>query len=190
MSGLKDALLEDPTYIYVTLAIAAVAAAAVWYRRRTRGPLIVLAAVCGSAGIVYAVEALVVTDRERIVAATEQIARRVPTEAPAVLQRYLTDDFAGEFRGRRIDKARAIQAARENVGAYGISEVRISRVEVRLSGRFADVEVGTLIVPEGRRPVPVQWSLSWVKLEEGWRIRSLKDYRIGLSFPQRESPRP
>jgi len=170
MDAIKRAFLEDPLYVYAALGIAAFVLAAAWYERRRRLWLN-LAACAVLLGVgVGLVEHLVVTDRERIVAALHEIAKAVETRQLDRAAEYVDEDYGGW----KLTRKALIAAGKLAVRTYDIREVRfVGQPTVDLRGAAgADCRVRTVVHRgEAGRPVPLSWELEWIKRPGGWRIR-------------------
>ena len=84
MDALKRAVFEDPTWVYAALAVIAAVLAASWFARRSRRLLAMMAIPVVLAGVVFAVERWVKTDREIIIERTSEIARLIESDQTAL----------------------------------------------------------------------------------------------------------
>lgn len=167
---ITTALFEDPIWLYVVLGVIEAALVALWWgqpgRRVTIGLLVPL--VLG--GAVFFISRAVVTDRERITAATRAIIQDIRDGNTDVLAQYLDD----EYRGFCGTKPRAVEACRAAIGRYGPRAVTIRQMEVQPVGPTAQMRVTTLIAPSKRQPgsrlARLKWEVRWDKRPQGWRI--------------------
>jgi len=74
MESLRETFFEDPFYVYVFLALLGLVVVGVWYSRRRTGLLLWLALLGAIGAGVYVLERAVVTDREQIRAALDEMA--------------------------------------------------------------------------------------------------------------------
>jgi GNAT superfamily N-acetyltransferase len=177
MDAIETMLFEDPFYLYLALGLGVVLLGGVWFHRReTKWLLWALLLVCMGAGL-YAVERAVVTDRERIRLALDDIARCVQAGDLDGASVYLDEKFTGWGVGAlRMGRAATVLAIKGYRSAYGIARVRyVGDRPVTLTGKDrAEGVVQTMVFygtgdPPGR--VLLAWKLEWVKRPEGWRIR-------------------
>ena len=194
MEALKTALFENPLYLYIALAIAELVLVGLWYERRGRRQLAYLAIPLGIAAVVFAVETLVVTDREHITNGLREIAREVETfhgqPHLEAAQRYLAEDvvvdFGSEAGGVNLTKDQALKAARLVLDRSPITNVRFMNLQVEVREHSADTEFATFISFETRELGPqntsLQWTLRWSKRPEGWRIARVEKPEYGLGL--------
>jgi hypothetical protein len=173
MESLKTALFEDPFYVYLLLGIAGVIALGVWYGRRSAKPLGALLAVAAAAGGVFLLDRAVVTDREQIWAAYDDIAEAVAQHDIERVASHL--DL--KYRGWGGLRTAAILAAEAAVKSYNIREVRyVGRREVTVTGNTADSRVTTSIHYGGDASRPSRilrgWKVEWIRREDGWKVRA------------------
>ncbi|MBS3735272.1 MAG: hypothetical protein KGY99_10165 [Phycisphaerae bacterium] len=170
MSAIERLLFEQPLYVYLALALGELILAAVWYERRSRRALALLAIPLVLAGVVFAVERIVRTDREVIRAASYRIAHGLAAGDTEPLAAHLSDDFGGSFAPRR----RALQEAREAVRRYSVTAVELGKMNVTLDDGRAEMTVTTTIAGEAAGMAGryrITWRLTWAHEPDGvWRI--------------------
>lgn len=170
MDTITTALFEDPIWIYVVLGVIEAALVARWWGQPERRATIGLLVPLVLAGAVFFISRAVVTDRERVRAATWAIIQDIQDGNTDVLAEYLDD----EYRGFSGTKPQAVEACRLAIGRYGLRAVTVRQMEVQLVGRTAQMRVTTLIVPSkrqaGGRPVRLKWDVRWANRPQGWRI--------------------
>ena len=196
MESLKTAFFESPTYVYISLAIAELVLAAIWYERRNRRTAMALAVPVLLAGLVFAVEALVVTDREYITAALQAMAEEAETGSGsdsaefAAGRKYLDDavrvDLGGSYGGVNLSKAQTIEAARRVLRQLNVAKVAVPKLVVEVDGRRAKTHFTTIITftskELGEQRTSLIWDLQWTKREDGWRITRVEKPQAGLEF--------
>ena len=177
MDWLRTSLLEDPFYLYLGLGLAVAALLAGWYSRR-RGRLLLAAGVLAAIGVgVYILERAVVTDREKIRAALDDIAAAVERGDIDAAGAWLDEKYTGWGVGNlRLGKSAAILAAKVVVNTYKVRQVQyLGKPEITVSGKTAASRLRTAVhygrQGEGGGRVLLAWEVEWVKRTEGWRIR-------------------
>jgi len=186
METIETTLFEDPFVIYFILALAAAAIIALWRTGGRSGRwlatrLLIVAVVAGG---VFAIERLVVTDREQIQLALRDIASSVPAGRIDHAMTYIDENYRGWGRppgtsiSARASLTMAIKAARAN---YPVREIKLAgtpRIEV--AGKLAQCKVIAIItyLSEGK---PVKHAMAgnvkWIKRPEGWRIEGAEHTR-------------
>jgi hypothetical protein len=186
METIETALFEDPLVIYVILALAAAAVIALWRTGGRSGRWLAarLLIVAVLAGGVFAIERLVVTDREQIQLALRDIASSVPAGRIDHAMTYLDDKYIGWGSSRVVPAgaARAVVAAAVKlaVANYQVRGIKIGKPQIKVTGKLAECKVVASItyVSEGSLIPHIQtWKIEWIKRPEGWRIKGAKPTR-------------
>lgn len=179
MDEAKRVLFESPTYLYVALVVAELALAGIWYERRSRRVAMLLVVPILLAGVVFAIEAAVVTNREQIIEAAREIVADLNEGKTDTLDKYLDDEFSGFY----LNKKRAITVAKIELGSKNIARIKLTRIVVDVSGRTAKMRAGTAItIKEYNTTVPILWNVYWVKRSDGWRIAGVDEPEKGVEF--------
>jgi hypothetical protein len=171
MAGIKTALLEEPFYIYVALGFAELVLAAIWRERRGRRWALALLVPPVLAGMVFAVEAAVETDREQITRALREIAADAEAGSTAAGARYLDDAYDG-FGGSREG---VVSHAERTLRSFEIAHVGFVNLRVDVDGRRARTTFSSIIGFRSRGggaegKTSLVWDIQWVRREQGWRI--------------------
>lgn len=181
MESLKEMLFEDPTAIYVVLALVWLVLALIWRRYPNRRTAAALAVPFVLAGGVFLLSRLVETDREQITRSVHEIAEAINEGRYADVGAYLEDGFG--ISGQRIaDIPEAIDLLSRRAGQFRLGQVKVTHVDVVIEGRLADVQVQTMITRGDSRKVPVRWDLTWAEDSGRWRIRNLDRYQVKISL--------
>lgn len=149
-----------------------------WSRRRT--VLTGRMAVAGLAAIplLVAVQLLVTTDRERIIAICGELARAAGQADVMAFGGHISEDFQ-IVEGQRVwGKAELLDAFEQVLRRWDIEEERLGKFETVVSGDSAETTFratcrlisNDLMVP---RHVS-KWELSLVKIEGKWRVTHMK----------------
>lgn len=151
------------------LGIVELAVFRVWLRRRTKGAALRLLVPPILAGVFLLLAALVVTDRETIRIALQQIADDYQAERLDAAATYLDGDYEG-FGG---EKDSLLALARQTRGKHPIQSIRVTRLVSNVQGRRATTDITTVVHLKdsvGGGAYSFAWSLGWVKRGAGWRI--------------------
>jgi len=183
MDTIKATLFEDPTYIYISLAFAELALAALWYERRTRTWLRALLVPPLLAAGVVALAALVETDREQILRAVDEMARDAEAGKVDAFERWLDDQFTGAYGA----KAKAIDNARAEIRRYQIKEVAVmKKLTLDIAEDRARLRLSTIITfRDIGDKIPLMWDVRWVRREPGWRVLEVDQPRMGMDLRDR-----
>jgi len=182
---MKALFFEDPFWLYGLLVMVEGVGLVIWRRQRTRESALRLLVPPALAALIFAVATLVVTDRERITAAVNEIAKEVSEGRTTALEKFLDNDFHMTVHGEALDKAKTLKRARKTLAKHRIRKVKIKRLQVEVSGSTATVRMITAVGVEGagfRGGVPLVWTLRWIKRGKQWRILESTQPRIGTSY--------
>ena len=171
MDSLKTALFENPLGIYIALGAAEVVLLLIWRARRTKRSAAALAAGPILAGIVLLVAALVVTNREQIQSACDEIAEAVNHRDLASVERHLDEDFAGPYQPTE----KLIRLADNAIRQYNLNTISLRILNLEFTDRQAIMKlrtwfrVGTTGDEEIGHAV-LDWKIFWIQRPDGWRI--------------------
>jgi len=195
MESLKTALFEAPLYIYLSLVVAEFVLAAIWYERRSRRLAAWLAAPILLAGMVFGLEALVVTDREQITASLREIAEEVQAgdgsdlrldTAQCCLDANVRVDLGSGHGGMDLTKSQALEAGRRVIREYGVTHVGFVNLHVDVEDSQAAAHFTTIVTFRSREfgetRTSLIWDVHWTRRDAGWRITRVEKPRRGLEF--------
>ena len=175
MDTLKQWFLEDPTYVYIALAVVELILAAAWYYRRSGQYGWALLVPVILAGGVIALDRAVETDREQIRRTVREIAAEFSQGGLDIARKCIDETYHG-FGG---NKAKLLGRAEDLNRQRHLKSVKIKRCRIDVSGRRAEMEVTTVIhlsdSSAGGGVMWLLWKVNWVKRPEGWRIERLSD---------------
>ena len=180
MESLRETFFEDPFYVYVFLALLGLVVVGVWYSRRRTGLLLWLALLGAIGAGVYVLERAVVTDREQIRAALDEMAAAAARQDMDAIARHVDEKFRvfDSYVGRGLGKAATLLAARGALAMWSIREVRFvgdPEDDLQIDGRsHAEGTVRTtLLYGKGKLPRRYYraWRLEWVRRADGWKLR-------------------
>ncbi len=176
METLKRLLFETPLAVYVILALAEAAVAAIWHGRRTRRWTRALLVAPVLAAMVGLTAYLVKTDMEQISSAMTDIARSIETGDLNAADVYLDPSCqAPTPTGKPLNKDELIQIGRMAVSRRPVKQLRTIVPETRIADNKALTKVKVRIILESGEFVDTAWCLEWAKRkagsnEAGWRI--------------------
>ena len=182
METIKTALFEDPFSVYLVLALAAAAIIVLWRTGGRSGGWLAarLLVVAAFAGGVFAIERLVVTDREQIQLALRDIAVSVPAGRIDHAMTYLDE----KYRGWGEFKPGVVLAVKLAVAKYQIQEIRlIGKPPIKVAGKLAECKISAIVLYsfEGTpSKYPMAWNVKWIKRQEGWRIEDAETTTNGV----------
>ncbi len=182
---MRELFFEDPFWVYVMLVAIEIFLLIFWWRSSDNSKAKWLLVPILAGGLVFAVEAMVETDREKLIKAVNSIAADVKNERLDVLESMISEDFKGEFQGRSLDKEESMELAREAMNTHGVTGLEIRNIDVKMKedGRSASMVVVTRINlrylgPRGS--LLLRWSLLWKKIEGRWYIVYGETPRVGV----------
>lgn len=170
MDAIKHMLLEDPMVLYIALAVVEVGLLGLWSRRRNRRQAAWLLIPPVLAGLLALVSGLVTTDREQIIEATEALTADVSAGSVDAFRTYLDTEFTAEIAGSSFDRAAALDYAQRAVEQFDIERVWITDPTVEVTDGRAEMYVGSWVVFRGGQRTKLEWHLTWIQREAGWRL--------------------
>jgi hypothetical protein len=181
METIETTLFEDPFSIYVILVLAGAAIVVAWRAGGRSGRWLAtrLLIVAVLAGGTFAIERLVVTDREQIQLALRDIAASVPAGRIDHAMTYLDEKYLGWGRNR-VGAAAAVRgvvtaAVKSAVANYQVQDISlVGKPRIEVAGPLAECKV-TAIITYKSEAAPTKhvmaWNVKWIKRPEGWRIQ-------------------
>lgn len=170
MESLKVTFFEDPVRAYVVLAVAEAMLLLAWRATRTRRSLLYLLIPPVLAGGVLALAALVVTDRERIEAASRAIAAAVEAGDVGAVARHVDEQYGGYCGSREA----LLEMARRTHAAMGLRKVRIVASRIDVEGAEARMTVRTAVAYDGGAfgagGMGITWRVRWARRADGWKV--------------------
>ncbi len=173
METLKATFFENPFTVYLILVAVAVGLIVMWRTAGRSGRwlatgLLILAILAGG---IFAMEKLVVTDREQMGLILKDIAESVPAGRIDHAMTYLDEKYFGWGKFKPA-VALAVKAA---IARYDIQKVSLfGDPTIEVDGKLAKCKVSAMITyklkGESTRH-PMAWHVKWIKRPEGWRIQ-------------------
>lgn len=172
METIKRLFLEDPTWVYIILAAGELILAATLYYRRSRRYAWGLIVPVLLGGIVFALDSVVVTDREQIRQTMREIADEFAQGRLDTARKSIDENYYG----LRNNKSALLAFSEAETSRGRVKSVKITRCRINVVGRRAEMKITTVIHLSddlGGGVMPFLWKVNWVKRPEGWRIEKL-----------------
>ncbi len=178
-----ETFFENPLYIYFALALAELVLVVIWYEKRTSRWVLSLVIPVVLAGVVGLVAHLVVTDRERIIAAVKDIARSVESGQLQQLPDHLDRDFTARLEGLRVGKRQVVALCNSRISRWRIRRVSFAKMKVEVASEEAKMHVVTILTyGEDSRRTPLIWDAVWIKRGGSWLILRVAEPKHGIEF--------
>ena len=139
MESIQTALFEEPLVIYIILGIIAIVGLVIFKKQRTRKSARTLLLALASGAAVFAISTLVVTDREQIYAATDEIALAINSDNIQSVERFIDDDFAA--KGPYATRAKAIRWIKHNIKQFEITNVTLTIISLDIPSDQAEMQI-------------------------------------------------
>ncbi len=169
MSFLSAFLFESRAAFYVFSALALVIAYALWLRTEAARRKWIFPAALAACGGLFALQALVTTERERLHLAIEETVAAVQARDLAGVISRISDEFASDG----MDRVQFEQYVKSTFQRTEISDTRIGAGATDVNGNEATTEftaTATVRLETGVQRVPSQWEVKWVREPEGWKM--------------------
>jgi len=171
-------IFEDPTWLYVILAMVWIVLAGLWWSRRSKMLAVSLCIPVLAVGALILVDHLVVTDREEIVQALGDLSGHLDNRRYDALADCLADDFSTPGLENNTGKFAVENLCKVTCERFKVTRFIIKSVDVDISsdGIAATVTVGTLVFTDGGSSrIPIRWIMQMVKKDDRWLIQKISD---------------
>ncbi len=132
-----------------------------------------LPAALGVVVLLFVVQSLVVTERERILSALDVFIKAIESENIAVIRTVVSDSY--EMEGMNADDFVAYTA--RFLEAWNVSDVRYRRRDVDVEGETATMTLGLTATAGQKKEVGQThagtWEFGWVRENDSWKIISV-----------------
>ncbi len=168
METIKANICEDPIYVFISLAVAVLVMLVLWHSNRKTLYLQLIIVPVILAGVVFAMDYYIITDREQIDQAVLAIVTDLEAGKLDAADYYLDDKFAGY----KINKILLLKFAQAQLDKLQIENINLSHDTVTITGKQADMTVTSVLDLGGKfkGKYALKWQLHWVKRPQGWRI--------------------
>jgi len=185
MDTIQSILFETSVYVYIVLATVELVVGFLWWERRAERSgrkflyALIVPPVLGV--VLLMATALVVTDRQQIRRAAQEIVADVSRGNSGALEKYLDKNFVCRYEGRRIERNLVIALIESQKSRYAIDEIEITDASIEVdSAEYATMRATTRMA--GREPGlgmgfsgRVEFVLKWVKRQDGWKIHECEE---------------
>lgn len=174
METVKLLLFERPAAIYWALFFAELICLLALWRLRSRRALLAALVPAVLAGLVLGVSHLVVTERERLMAATDGLRIAAVAGDMAAFGSLIDKAYEDGEHG----KAEVVDAVQFAVKRLGLEAVKWDHLELAVDGPDGQVSFRAFLHTskplDGMRggPLMMRWRLWWARRPGGWRVVS------------------
>jgi len=183
-------LFERPLLLVPVLVAVQLVLIGVWSRRRTRGARRVMFAGFIAFALLVLLQALVVTDRERLVASCWALARAVQAGDVEAFADHVSENFATEglHREATVGKEGLTEWLEQVLHTYSVEEPNLRQFQIEVTGDRALVRFTAtcrIITPQevvSRYPSAWEFDFGWS--ERRWQVTDIRPQPTRL-FPYR-----
>ena len=184
MEALQTALFENPLGIYIALAIVAALGLVSYQNWRTFRSAWPTAVALVAGAMVFAVSTLVVTDREKIRAACDDIAEAINNRNTVVVEFLLDKDFVGLDQTQTRKKA--IRRLIRNLEEYEVTGLEYKILDLNVRDDLATMLVRSDITSKTFPAMRLNWRVVWIKRSTGWLVYKVSGPAIGPAAAESE----
>jgi len=179
---MSETFFESPLYVYAALGLAELVLAVFWYERRGRKFALAMVVPPVLAAGVALVAHLVVTDREQIESAAQDIANAIEQRRVDRIPGHFDDAFTARVAGMTITKPQVVAVCNSNVQKWDVSRVVFHKVSVEVSGSRAAMHLTTFLTYGQGSRTGLIWDLTWIKRGERWLILEVEEPTQGFEL--------
>ncbi len=181
---MTELFFESPFNLYLGLGVIEFPLILIWFARRGRIRLVTLLVPPVLAGIIALVAHLVVTDREQIIAVTEDIARAVESGQTQRIAGHIDEQFTGYLHGMLVRKKELVAVCNISIEKWGISKIALHKMDVEVSSPKAKMHVNTIITygAHGGGRAALIWNTTWIKRGKKWFVFGVQEPRTGFEL--------
>ena len=176
METLKRCFLENPTWVYTALVVVELVLFSMWFSTRSKGRKWLLLVPLLVGVIVFALDWIVVTDREEMEATLTNITTSFRNGTIKEQTHVITDNYHGYLK----TKTALINAAVGEAKKSRIESVGVVFQSVKVTGSRAEMRIKTKVRLDTGQIIPLTWTIYWGKSDEGWKITEISAPDFGL----------
>ena len=176
MDILKRNFLENPIWVYTALVVIELILFSLWFSTRSakRKHLLLVPILVGA--MVFALDWVVVTDREEIESILSNISTSFHNGNIEEKQHYIADNYHGYLKTKT-----ALVNAAVGEGKKGrVESIAVKFKSVKVTGPKAEMTIKTNVRLDTGQIIPLLWTIYWGKSSEGWKITEISSPNFGL----------
>ena len=176
MDTLKHCFLENPIWVYAALVALELILFSMWFstRSKKRKQLLLLPILLGA--VVFALDWIVVTDREEIESALSSITTSFRNGNVEENQHVIAENYHGFLK----TKTALVKAAVGEKKKGRVESIAVKFRSVKVTGRKAEMKIKTNVRLDTGQIIPLLWTIYWGKSDSGWKITEISAPKFGL----------
>ena len=176
MDMLKRCFLENLIWVYAALVALELILFSMWFSTRSpkRKWALLLPILLGA--MVFALDWVVVTDREEIESTLSNITTSFHNGHVEKNQHFIAENYHGYLK----TKTALVNAAVREAKKGRVESISLKFQSVKVTGRRAEMKIKTNILLDTGQIIPLLWTIYWGKSSEGWKIIEISAPDIGL----------
>ena len=176
MDTLRRCFLENPIWIYTALVALELILFSMWFstRSKKRKQLLLIPLLLGA--VVFAMDWIVVTDREEIKTILSNITTSFRNGHVEENQHVIAENYHGFLK----TKTALLRAVVEEAKKQRVESIAVKFQSVKVTGRRAEMKIKTNVRLDTGQIIPMRWTIYWGKSPEGWKIIEITAPNFGL----------
>ncbi len=187
-NAMLEWVVDSSWWLLGLLGLTLVVLAYLWWANRQRGLLVAAAVVTGLMALLWLLGQVIVTDRQQIVNAVNEMAAAVSARRPDDVIKYLAEDFEYAGSGRTITKDDVRQALKRAAEHYGVHEVTVSQFQfdkvAPAEGRAAVQFQFSVFDGSGDALALMRAKADFVRVNGKWLMRTIRFYKAFTNSDQ------
>lgn len=183
METLQTALFENPLGIYIALAIVGLLGLISYKSFRTLKSAWPAWGALAAGAAVFAVSTLVVTDREKIQIACDEIVQAVNDRDMVALEQFIDEDFSGMeyLSGTRegLTRKEALRRLNRDLEEVKVTKVTLTILDLKVDDKRANMLVQSDIASKTIPFVRLKWRVEWIGRSATWRVARVAGPIVG-----------
>ncbi len=187
MDTITEILFEDPTIVYALLLVAMAVVVGLWFAHRSRKLLVAMLIPPLLAIGAYTLERFVVTDREQILGVLREF--EAATEEGRIVEAvdsHVAPDMQVTYEGKRLNRWQALTVLKGIVKIRQPDGLAFYDEVIEVDGDRAKSSFGSNITYDENRKVPIQWRVTWIRIDDAWKVLEVDEPQFSFSTGPRE----